>query len=115
MSAGDWKEFYKAAVQGDLAVVAHHLAEGVNPDHQHPEIMRTVLVASLIEGRLEMARFLLERGASPHLVSHMDGVTPLEAALANGHHELVALLRQLGARQQSRSIWSRWLNAWRVD
>lgn len=114
MSSGDWKDFYQAAVQGDLPVVAHHLAEGVDPDYQHPEIMRSALVASLIEGHLEVSRLLIEQGAHPSLVSYMDGVTPLEAALANGHHELARVLRQSGATDIARPIWARWLKAWRM-
>lgn len=114
MSAGDWKDFYQATVRGDLALVAHHLQEGVNPNYQHPEVLRTVLVASVLEGRVEMARCLLEHGADPNLVSCMDGLSPLEAALKTGHHELAGLLRQFGARQSPRPFWRRWLNAWRV-
>lgn len=114
MSAGDWKDCYQAAVQGQLSVVAHHIAHGVDPDHQHPEIMRTLLVASLVEGRLEVARFLLEQGANPQLESGLDGLTPLEAALAHGHHGMAAMLRAAGARPRPRSIWTRWFRAWRL-
>lgn len=114
MSAGDWKDFYQAAVHGHLSVVQHHMAEGVNPDYQHPEVMRSALVASLIEGRLEVARFLLEQGADPNLVSYMDGLTPLEAAMTKGHHEFAPVLRQFGARALARPIWARWLKVWQV-
>lgn len=115
MSAGDWKDFYQAAVLGHLSVVQHHLAEGVHPDYQHPEVMRSALVASLIEGRLEVARLLLEHGADPNLVSYMDGLTPLEAAMAQGHLEFVAVLRHFGARERIRPIWARWFQAWRFS
>lgn len=112
MSAGDWKNFYQAAVQGDLSLVEHHITEGVNPNYQHPEILRTTLVASIIEGHLEISRYLLAHGADPNLVSYMDGLSPLQAALKTGRHELVGLLRQSGARELSRPFWLRWLNRW---
>ena len=114
MSAGDWKDFYKAALEGHIGVLAHHIAEGVNPDHQHPEIMRTALVASLLEGQPAVARFLLAQGADPHLVSILDGLSPLEAALKTGQHELADQLRAAGARHRSRPFWDRWFSACRV-
>lgn len=110
MSAGDWKSLYQAAVEGDLPMVRYHLAEGVDPNHQHPEVLRTPLVASLIEGHLAVADCLLTHGADPNLASVMDNLTPLEAAIRQGHHALVQRLRQLGARQQPRRpFWWRWL------
>lgn len=39
MSAGDWKDLYQAALDGNLALVRHHMGEGVNPNYQHPEIL----------------------------------------------------------------------------
>lgn len=76
MSAGDWKDLYQAAVDGDLALVQHHISEGVDPNYQHPEILRTPLVASLVEGHLEVARYLLAHGADPSLVSELDNLAP---------------------------------------
>ena len=32
MSGGDWKDLYQAAMAGDLALVQHHIAEGINPN-----------------------------------------------------------------------------------
>lgn len=115
MSAGDWKDFYRAAVAGDLALVEHHLSEGVQPDAQHPEILRTALVASVLEGHLAVARCLLEHGADPQRVSWMDELTPLEAARRSGQQEMVALLQGFGARDRARSFWSRWFAGLRLD
>jgi hypothetical protein len=80
MSAGDWKDMYAAAVAGDLALVRHHISAGVNPNYQHPEILCTPLVASLIHGHGEIARYLLAHGADPQLRSDFDDMTPLQAA-----------------------------------
>ena len=35
MSGGDWKDLYQAAMAGDIARVAHHIAEGINPNFHH--------------------------------------------------------------------------------
>lgn len=109
MSAGDWKDMYAAAQEGDLARVRHHLQEGVDPNYQHPEVMCTPLVASLVQGHDAVARCLLEHGASPHLRSDFDSLTPLEAARRHGRAELAALLAAQGAREASQPFWRRWL------
>jgi ankyrin repeat protein len=111
MSAGDWKELYKATVGGDLALVKHHINEGLDPNHQHAEILRSLLVTSLVEGHLEVARYLLEHGADPNLVSELDDLTPLQAARENGYEEFVRLLKERGARETSKPFWWRWLPA----
>ena len=80
MSAGDWKDLYQAAVAGDLALVQYHVRQGVNLNYQHPEILRTPLVASLVEGHAEIAYYLLANGADPSLVSELDNLAPLQAA-----------------------------------
>jgi ankyrin repeat protein len=109
MSAGDWKDLYQAAVTGDISLVQYHISGGVNPNYQHPEILCTPLVASLIHGHLEIARYLLEHGADPGLVSEFDGLTPLQAAAKHGHEELVSLLRARGAKEVRQPFWWRWL------
>lgn len=111
MAAGDWKDFYQAAVRGDLGRVVHYLSEGINPDEQHPEILRTALVASVLEGHVDIARQLLASGADPNRVSWMDDLSPLEAARRIGHSEMLALLRRFGARERRRSFASRWFGA----
>ncbi len=109
MSAGDWKVLYQATVDGDLSLVSYYIKEGVDPNHQHPEILRTLLVTSLIQGHLEIAHFLLGSGADPNLVSELDDLTPLQAAKAHGREEFVTLLKGLGARETSKPFWWRWL------
>lgn len=109
MSGGDWKDLYQAAVDGDLALVRHHIQEGIDPNFQHAEVLRTPLVASLIEGHAGVARYLLEHGADPSLVSELDDMGPLQAARQYGHHEIAALLAQRGARVTRRPFWWRWL------
>lgn len=109
MSAGDWKDLYQAVVDGNLSLVKYHIREQVNPNYQHPEILRTPLVASLVEGHREIAHYLLAHGADPSLVSELDDLTPLQAARKHGHEEFVALLLRLGVKEQRRPFWWRWL------
>jgi ankyrin repeat protein len=109
MSAGDWKDLYQAAVAGDLALVRYHISEGVNPNYQHPEILCTPLVASLIHGHRDIAHHLLAHGADPSLLSEMDALTPLQAARKHGRDEFIELLLGLGAKEAQQSFWRRWL------
>lgn len=84
MSGGDWKELYKAAADGDLALVAYHIDRGIDPDYVHPEFMSTPLVAAILAGHREVALYLVDNGASPDLESALDGMTPREAAAQVG-------------------------------
>lgn len=108
MSAGDWKDLYSAATAGDLARVRHHIRSGVDPNYQHPEIMSTPLVASLVHGHDEISRYLLENGADPDLRSEFEGLTPLEAARRLERKDVVKVLLDRGAREQPPPFWRRW-------
>jgi ankyrin repeat protein len=109
MSGGDWKDMYDAAVTGDLVRVQYHIEQGVNPNYQHPEVMCTPLVASLIHGHDEIALFLLHQGADPNLLSDYDGLTPLQAAQQFQREDMIALLRDKGASTPNTPFWRRWL------
>ena len=92
MSHGDYKAFFAAACEGDVALVEHHLDSGVAVDFVHAELQSTALVAAIEEGRSEVALLLLDRGASPTLVSPLEGTTPLQAAHAAGLAQVVERL-----------------------
>ena len=109
MSGGDWKDMYAAALAGDLALVRYHINAGVNPNYQHPEILCTPLVASLIHGHDDVARYLIANGADPQLRSDFDDLTPLQAARRYQRTELVALLQARGAQEERTPWWRRWL------
>jgi uncharacterized protein len=111
MSAGDWKDLYQAAVDGDLSLVEYHIREGVNPNYQHPEILRTPLVASVIAGHLEVAGYLLAHGADPNLLSELDNLTPLQASRLHGQADFAKTLLEQGAKEPVRPLWRRWLSA----
>lgn len=104
MSAGDWKEMYLAATNGNLELVRYHIEREVNPNYQHPEILSTPLVAAIVAGHDEIALYLLEHGADPKLVSYFDDMTPLQAARKYKRLVLVKRLSEMGVKM---SIWQR--------
>ncbi|MBJ7357770.1 ankyrin repeat domain-containing protein [Nocardioides sp.] len=97
MSAGDWKDMFHAACAGDVELVRHHLATGVDPDFSHPEYQSTALVAAILAGQEDVARLLLDHGADPALRSDLDGLTPVQAARQTGLAGLEVVLRRRGA------------------
>ncbi len=109
-AGGDWKDMYNAAERGDAACVRFHLSEGVDVDYQHPEVMLSALVSSIMQGHEEIARILLEHGADPNLPAQLDELTPLQAARRYQRPGMTALLQQFGAcePQQRRSFWQLW-------
>ncbi|QDK46407.1 ankyrin repeat domain-containing protein [Bdellovibrio sp. ZAP7] len=104
MSAGDWKEMYGAAVSGNLDLVQYHIKNGVSPNYQHPEIMSTALVASIIGGHLDISLYLLENGADPTLISEFDNLTPLQAAKMFKRQELIEIITKMIPKK---SLWQR--------
>lgn len=109
MSAGDWKEMYQAAQNGNLALVRYHIQNGVDPNYQHPEIMSTPLVASIMAGHDQVAEYLLLNGAKPDLVSEFDSMTPLQAARHYKRDAILKLLKEKYLIQVKIPFWKKWL------
>ena len=99
MSAGDWKDMFLAACDGDLELVRFHLANGVDVDFVHPEFQSTVLVASIHARREEVVHLLLDHGADVSMRSELEGQTPLQAAEQAGLADVAVRLRELGAEE----------------
>ena len=97
MSGGNWKEMFQAACDGDLELLEYHVKTGVDVNYAHPEFLSTPLVACILAGRTEVALFLLEHGANPHLLSEFDGLTPIQAAMQVKLSPVVERVRALGA------------------
>ena len=97
MTAGDWKDLYAAATSGDLELVRHHLAHGVDVDHVHPEYQCTVLVGSILNDHEDVALALLEAGADPEHYSELDDLTPAQAARQRRLPGVLDRLTALGA------------------
>ena len=117
MSGGNWKELFQAACEGDLALLAYHVKNGVDVNFAHPEFLSTPLVACILAGKAEAALYLLDHGADPHLGSEFDALTPLQAARQVGSHAVVQRLLQMGATVPPAALkpaplpwwtWRRW-------
>ena len=97
MSAGDWKDMFLAACDGDSELVRFHLANGVDVDFVHPEFQSTVLVASIHARREDVVHLLLDHGADVSMRSELEGQTPLQAAQQVGLTGVADRLRAMGA------------------
>jgi uncharacterized protein len=97
MSAGDWKDMFRAACSGDIERVRYHLENGVDVDYAHPEFQSTALVACILAGQRAVAHLMLDHGADPFLISEFEGQTPVQAAHQAGLADLEARLLALGA------------------
>ena len=102
MGAGEWKDMFLAACDGDVDLVRYHLANGVDVDFAHPEFQSTALVACILAGHEEVAHLLLDHGADPLLKSDLESQTPIEAAHTAGLVTVEARLRSLGAPEPRR-------------
>jgi uncharacterized protein len=90
MEAGNWKELFNAACEGDLELVKYHVKHGVDVNYAHPEFLSTPLVACTLAGQESVALYLLESGANPHLRSELDAMSPVQAA----RHAKLSVLEQ---------------------
>lgn len=57
---------------------------------------RTPIHVACLEGQLQVIRYLLEKGASPHVFDN-HGQTPLHDAIRSDNEEAILLLREFGA------------------
>lgn len=96
MDGGNWKELFNAACAGDLELVKYHVKCGVDINYAHPEFLSTPLVACALAGQEQVALYLLESGANPHLYSEFDAMTPIQAAQQADLTALKAKLVQMG-------------------
>jgi uncharacterized protein len=104
MDGGNWKEMFNAACEGDLELVKYHVKNGVDVNYAHPEFLSTPLVACTLARHEEIALYLLESGANPHLPSEFDALTPLQAAQQVNLRALEAKLKHLGAVGEQLSV-----------
>lgn len=88
-----------AAIDGDLDAVKRFLAEGASPDCSDIYKQTTVLSAASRCGHTEVARLLLDSGAS--LYGPKKKTDPLFGALRGAHLETADLLWERGCRRQN--------------
>jgi ankyrin repeat protein len=104
VSSGNWKELFTAACEGDLELVRYHVDHGVDVNYIHPEYFGTTLVACILAKQEEVALYLLQSGADPHLRSEFEGLTPIQAAKQAGLRAVEQKLIALGA-EPPKSKW----------
>ena len=92
MAAGDWKELYLSAQQGNLELVKFHVSMGVDPNYQHPEFMTTPLIACIRYQHYEVAEYFLQHGADPTIKEDWGPHTPLSMAKSTKNQALIALV-----------------------
>lgn len=102
LSAGD--RFAVAIEKDSLSEVMALVAEGNSPDTpiEYANVWTPLMKASW-DGTLEIARFLIAKGADVNY-ANADGETPLHQAIGRGQTELVKLLLEKGARTDAMDV-----------
>lgn len=103
---GDFKHLLYAARDGDLEGVKYWVARGADLNFLHAEFLFTPLHISIRNGHLDVARYLLEHGANPHMTEGYSSDTPLLIAQEKNDGEAVALLEEFGVQVKS-GFWYR--------
>ena len=91
-----------AVRSGDLRAVKEQLADGVDINAGDTEFGVTALSWAALLDNVEIANFLIEKGADVNAKSR-DGSTPLHSAAFLGHTEIAELLIQKGANVDPRN------------
>ena len=93
------KRLHTATEDGDTETVKNILARKLCPNIDAPKSVvtdDTPLFVAVREGHLDIARMLIENGASP-LKRLRNGRTPLHTAVEDGNHEAVKCLLEATA------------------
>ncbi|MDZ7778910.1 MAG: ankyrin repeat domain-containing protein [Gemmatimonadota bacterium] len=91
-----------AAMQGDFARVESLIQEGADPDVAQGDGM-TALHWAAEQGHAEMARTLVDAGASLSLTTRLGDYTPLHMAARGGHAEVLEILLEAGSDPNART------------
>ncbi len=105
---------FSAVQQGDLALVEYYLAQGIDPNYQHPEFLTTPLIEAAQLGQTHIVALLLAKGADPLIQSEMDGWDALEVARIHRHKEIVNLLRGTPEEPELQATLRRRKPFWKV-
>jgi ankyrin repeat protein len=92
---------FRGSVGNQIPVASALLDGGASPDVVPHGEVDTALTAAIQSSNTALVRLLLERGASPDLVTSQ-GVTPLMAAAREGHEGVVRMLLERGASRDPR-------------
>ena len=90
---------------GNLSIVKTLLRHGANAAHDEAETLHPLILASK-QGNLAMVKVLLDAGAplnvhgkkpNPHMLIEAENASPMHAAIARGHLDVLELLLSQGA------------------
>ena len=87
----------EACSKGDIDKAKHLTSNGYDVNLQCDKTGLTPLIVASINEKTELARWLLEKGASPHM-GDKAGITALSYALSNQHACIIKLLLKNGAQ-----------------
>jgi hypothetical protein len=90
-----------AAGEGDISKVAFLLKLGASPNAEGPDATLTALTGAAENGRADVVKLLLQKGADPFLRDG-EGHTPVECARRNEHFEIVRLIEEAERRRDGR-------------
>jgi ankyrin repeat protein len=91
----DFSPLMWAAEEGNVEMIKLLLDKGADPNLTNRRGMCALLLAAK-NGHIQCVGFLLERGAA--VECETQGVTPLHAAVAYGHFDIVRMLLEYGAK-----------------
>ena len=91
---------HEAASEGNIEAVKQHLAAGADVNVQSDFRKYTPLHEAIVGRKLEVANFLIEKGANVNMMDDTFG-TPLDIAIMyGGMTEIVDLLRKHGGKSK---------------
>jgi hypothetical protein len=102
-SAAPDVDIWKAAATGNIDAIKKHLETGADVDTKEPTGGSTPLLVAATFGQVEVANFLIEKGANVNAGSN-DGATALHGAAFFCHTEIVKLLLDKGAEVNPKNI-----------
>ncbi len=89
-------DLWEAARNGDLATVQKAIADGVDVNSP-TDYNSTALSFAADRGHLEIAKFLIEKGADPNITDTFYNATPMTWAQMRGNFEIMGALYGAGA------------------
>lgn len=94
MSAGDWKDMFRAIQENDIELVRYYLKIGIDPNYQHPEFMALPLSEGIRYNHIEIVELLLLNGAKPLKEEMESRTTCLDLAKQMNNETALILMKK---------------------